>query len=876
MQSSIFSFIFRYSKRQQFFILCITVLSLPPLYYSLDLPKQIINEAIGGQDFPQYILGIELDQIQFLLVLSFVFLALVFINGGFKYYINVYKGRLGERMLRRLRYELYTRVLLFRLPRFKRMSQGEIIPMITAEVEPLGGFIGDAFALPAYQGGLLLTYIAFIFVQDPLLGAAAVSLYPIQGYIIPRLQKKVNALAKRRVRNIRQLSDKVGETVSGTPEIHAHDTSQYHLADISERLAINYDIRYEIYKRKFFIKFLNNFLNQLTPFFFYSIGGYLVIQGNLTFGALVAVLAAYKDLASPWKELLTYYQMQADVSIKYDQVVEQFQPSDIQPPEQLSDEPTLEGALPAEWHFGNVAYAEEDSPPDIQGLSLTIPTKGKIAVLGDGSSGREVFIQLLGRVLVPSGGKITLGDHNYADLPESVTGRRITYVGPHSYIFTGSLRANLYYGLKHREVAPSDRSERRGRIAEAKLTGNSALDIHGHWIDYQAAAVDDADALERRALQVLDDVSLAGDVYRFGLSGTLNTGREPETPERILEARRQVGLRLADPEMEDLVELWDADKYNLSATLAENLLFGTPVDDTFQLETIAENDYVLSILDRVGLTKTFLDTGRKIAATMLELFADLPPGHEFFDQFSFISHDELPEFQTLVTRAEKQGYDALKPDDRVKLMSLPFKMIPTRHRLGVIDDDMKDKLLEARRLFAAELPESLSNSVAFFDAKEYNEAASLQDNILFGKIRYGQSSAQGKVQALLSEIIDGLDLRRTVIGVGLDRSVGVAGGRLSLVQRQKLALARALMKRPDVLVLLDATTAFDGGTLQRVHDAVIRACEGRGLIWAPHRPSMAEGFDEVIVLKDGRLAERGTFAELAGREGELRRLLDNE
>jgi ABC-type iron transport system FetAB ATPase subunit len=335
-------------------------------------------------------------------------------------------------------------------------------------------------------------------------------------------------------------------------------------------------------------------------------------------------------------------------------------------------------------------------------------------------------------------------------------------------------------------------------------------------------------------------------------------------------------LRLEDPELEDLVELWDADKYNLSATVAENLLFGTPVDETFQLETIAENEYVLSILDQVGLTETFLETGRKVASTMLELFADLPPGHEFFDQFSFISHDELPEFQSLVARADKQGHDALKPEDRQRLMSLPFKLIPSRHRLGVIGEDMQEKLLEARRLFAADLPKDLTKSVAFFDAEEYNAAASLQDNILFGKIRYGQSGAQAKVQDLLGEIIDGLDLRRTVISVGLDRSVGVAGGRLSLAQRQKLALARALLKRPDVLILLDATSAFDGSTLQHVHDAIMKSCEGRGLIWAPHRPSMAENFDEVIVLKDGRLGDRGSYAELAGKDGEMRRLLDNE
>ena len=68
--------------------------------------------------------------------------------------------------------------------------------MITAEVEPLGGFIGDAFAVPALQGGLLLTAIFYIFSQDLIMGVASILLYPIQGYIIPRLQKRVNMLGK--------------------------------------------------------------------------------------------------------------------------------------------------------------------------------------------------------------------------------------------------------------------------------------------------------------------------------------------------------------------------------------------------------------------------------------------------------------------------------------------------------------------------------------------------------------------------------------------------------------------------------------------------------------------------------------------------------
>ena len=67
-------------------------------------------------------------------------------------------------------------------------------------------------------------------------------------------------------------------------------------------------IRFDIYKKKFLIKFINNFISQLGPFFFYAIGGYLVLQGQMTIGALTAVVGAQKDITSPWRELLTYYQ----------------------------------------------------------------------------------------------------------------------------------------------------------------------------------------------------------------------------------------------------------------------------------------------------------------------------------------------------------------------------------------------------------------------------------------------------------------------------------------------------------------------------------------------------------------------------------------
>ncbi|WP_029010780.1 ABC transporter ATP-binding protein [Azospirillum halopraeferens] len=867
MESSIYRFILRHSVRQQLVLLLLTLASFPFLYASLDLPKRIVNEAIGGSRVPDAVLGVPVDQVGYLMVLSGLFLGLVLINGAFKYAINTYKGRLGERMLRRLRYELYARVLRFPLPRFRRMSSGEIIPMITAEVEPLGGFIGDAFAVPVFQGGTLLVYIGFIFMQDPVLGAAAVSLYPFQGWLIPRLQRKVNQLGKRRVRAMRTISDRIGETVSGVADVHAHDTSAWHLADVSNRLGDVYEIRFEIYQRKFFIKFLNNFINQLTPFFFYAIGGYLVIKGELSFGALVAVLAAYKDLAAPWKELLDWYQQKEDNRIKYEQVVEQFNAPDLMDEERQRADIPPDARLTGTLELAGVTFGEEGAAPVLDGVSCEIPLDGHTAVVGTGG-GKEELAQIVARLLAPTAGRVLLNGQDYGRLPEALTGRRIAYVGPAAHLFAASLRENLVYGLRHRPVAPPERGDgeaarRRRRVAEALAAGNTDHDVEADWIDYAAAGCDGPESLMRRIRHLLRGVDLEDDVYALGLNRTVDPVRRPDVAERVLAARAAVSDLLENPQYGELVERFDPEAFNSNATVAENLLFGTPVGPVFAIETLAENPYMLHVLDKVGLTEGFLKAGHTMAATMVELFSGLPPGHEFFERFSFIGFADLPEFQAIVARAEKDGPDSLKPAERTRLLGLPFRLIPARHRLGLFKpEEVRPRLLEARRVFAADLPADLRHAVEFFDPRRYNAAASIQDNILFGKIAYGQPQAQPRVGAMLEEVMERLDLRDVVIEIGLDHPVGIAGSRLSAAQRQKAALVRALLKNPDLLVIAEATAGLDGQARARVHATLLEERAGRGLFWVVQQASLARGMDRVLVLRGGRIVEQGLFDAL--------------
>jgi ABC-type bacteriocin/lantibiotic exporter with double-glycine peptidase domain len=249
---------------------------------------------------------------------------LTLFNGFFKFRITTRASRLGERVVTTLRSELYQGLLRLPPERMSGASPGQFVAMITGEAEALGGFIGDAVAVPVMQGGTLLVYLVFIFVQQPVLGIGTIALYPVQAWLIPKLQAKINSLSRDRIRLMRAVADQVGDTVSAFAESRDQRSAAVQIQAMDTKLSKLRAIRYEIFERRFFMKYLNNSLNKIVPLLFFSIGGYLTIKGNLSLGALVAVLAAYADMASPWKELLDYYQQKEDMSVRFHQVVREF------------------------------------------------------------------------------------------------------------------------------------------------------------------------------------------------------------------------------------------------------------------------------------------------------------------------------------------------------------------------------------------------------------------------------------------------------------------------------------------------------------------------------------------------------------------------
>ena len=833
MDRSLYRYILKLSARQQLLLLSLVLLSMPIVYVSLELPKQIVNQAIGGENVPDTLFGYPMDQIKYLVVLCLAFLSVVCIGGLLKYVINVVRGVIGEQVLREFRATLYEQVLRFPVPMFKRVSQGEIIPMITAETEPLGGFIGNSYSLPIQQGGLLLTYLIFIFLQNFWMGLAAVSLYPFQMWIIPRLQKAVNRLAKLRVRKMREISAEVGETVSGINEIHGNDTSRRERAYFNKRLDDIYSLRFDIYKRKYFIKFLNNILAHLTPFFFYLAGGYFVIVGELSLGALIAVLAANKDLAGPWKELLRYYQHQEDIRVKYLQIIEQFTPDTLLDVALLDQVPSAPVEFTGELQLRNVSYSESGNSNSIKRITTTIDLGKHTQILGDNNSGKSDLANLIAGYYYPTSGSILLNGSSTAALPHAVTGRQIAYAGQVSYLFSGSIFDNIVYGIQHTLADPES----------------------DDWNDYSMAGVEDLDALKEKVVDLIDEMGLSADLFRFGMSSRLKQNGNDSVVSDIKRARQAMYSKIDSGELSRLVEPFNTDKYNVNMSVAENLLFGDLRNDKYSLNNLYDLPEMKQVLKESGLGKEFIRIGLELAELMVELFADVEPGSELFDQFSFVGPEELADLQKMLSLRDAGRKEKAIAKSEIDIISaLPFQLTVSRHRLDLLDETLQKKIVQARKLLIDRLVKSDIDYTPF-SSEAYQTSLSVQENILYGKIIYGQAYAEEKVISAINETVGDIGIYEKILATGLDYEVGVGGARLSPALRQGLILCRCILKQPQLLIVNEGTNALDEAAEKRTIQLLREKQSGKSFVLVSGANSLDESFDQHIFLKDGRIED---------------------
>jgi putative ABC transport system ATP-binding protein len=875
LDTNLFRFIWQHSRRDQIAILTIILVSLPFYFAALDIPKLIVNDALQGRAFrdgqttaklfnwgipiPEFLGGgrvplfggFEFDQLGYLMALSFLFLGLVLINGAFKYVINISKGVLGERMLRRMRFELFATLLKFRPEEIRSVKPAEAASIIKDEIEPIGGFVGDAFIQPAFLGTQALTALTFILLQSFWLGMIALGIVLVQAFIIPRLRRKQLELTRQRQIASRKLAGRVGEIVEGAPAVHIHGTARYNEAEIGQRLGHLFAIRVDLFKRKFAVKYLNNFLAQITPFFFYSVGGYLALKGSLDLGQLVAVIAAYRDLPPPIKELIDWDQERADVLIKYQQIVTQFSPDKLMPKPTAAATAVPAGNTPIV--VDRLRVVDRRNSALLETMTASIPRPGHVALVGASGSGRDIFAKVLGRQITHVQGHVRIGSADVMDMPEETASRLISYAGSEPTLFSGSIRDNVLFSLQRQvpavsQVDPS--STARIWQVENERSGNPQVSPDDDWIDYAAAGVEGAGKIDDAVLGALATTGLADEVYRFGLLGTLPGEADAAAAERFVVARRAIREKLKDKSLVRLVETFDPARYNNNASVGENLLFGVPIGEHLALANLPSHPYCQRILEAEALMQPLTEAGLRIAETTLDIFKDLAPGHPLFERYSLIRAEDLVETQKLVeSMRSRASLSRISSDGRSRLISLAFAYVEPRHRLGIVTPEMAERIVRARESFRRYLPQDYGESVEFYDPDRFTHAAPIRDNLLFGRVSFGQSNAEQRIAEAIRSTLQEIGLEMVIYRLGLDFDVGPGGKQLFAPQRSAINLARCLVKQPDILILDGALSAFGSAEAANMMGRIRERMAGRTVLATVGDVADAEGFDRALVFE---------------------------
>ena len=446
----------------------------------------------------------------------------------------------------------------------------------------------------------------------------------------------------------------------------------------------------------------------------------------------------------------------------------------------------------------------------LAGVDVAVRMPAHVAITGGRGSGARVLAAVLAGQVEPTAGSVTYDGEALASLDPAQRAHRIAFAGGEAVLVEGSLRQNLRYG-----TTPAEAPDDIALVGLCRLTG------------------------------------LDGFVYARGLEARLDPRADTDLAAALVAARRGMQAALQAEGAGRLVEPFDPDLYNHQASVGENILFGTPVGGAFAPARLARHPYLRAVLEAEDLVRPLTEIGLAVARMTVEIFSELPNDHPLFDAYSLFPAAERGYFEDLVVRLPAAGGLRRGPAgqrDRTRLIGLALRYSETRHRFGLIDAPFEERLLQTRRSFARMLPSHLAGAVEFHDPARINPAASLEENLLFGRVSLGEANAEPRVRALLRRFLADEGLEAAVYRLGLDSDVDPTGGgalsegAISPRERIAIELIRCLARGPDILVMAVLEARQPEGFDARLAD-LRRALAGRGLIVCLHGGTVPETFD---------------------------------
>ncbi|MEP3442051.1 MAG: ABC transporter ATP-binding protein [Sulfitobacter sp.] len=320
MPTSVYRYIFQYSKWQQVVVVCLTLALLPLAPVPLELQRRLLDDAVANKD------------VALLVQLGALYVAALLLTAGVKFAMRVQRELISARIVHALRRSVYYCIYTVTPPALLQASkqgedvvdEGTVVSMLSSETEKLGGFAGAAISGPLLQIGTLFVVLGYMFYIEPAVAAIALALYSPQFVIVPIFQARMNKLSAKKAITVRALGNYIVDNAE--PDLLDKPPPEG-FTQITDRIL---QLRTRFLMTKNIMKTINNLLISLGPFGVIAWGGYMVIQGEAEVGVILAFVSGLERLGGPIRELIASYGAITDARMRYKILNDSF-PKNIDP-----------------------------------------------------------------------------------------------------------------------------------------------------------------------------------------------------------------------------------------------------------------------------------------------------------------------------------------------------------------------------------------------------------------------------------------------------------------------------------------------------------------------------------------------------------------
>lgn len=795
--------------------------------FPLEMQKRIVDEAIIQSKF------------DLLLLYSLGYLLSVTAASGLKYLSIVIQTNISQKTMADMRNKLYDHIISLPLDFFRKTQPGLVVNSLVAELNVPSQFIGMAISVPIINILTLVAFAGYLFFLNPLLAIISFSIYPIIIFLVPLLQKKANLANKRRVDLSRKLSSRIAESISGIQEIHSSGAYRIENRKFSALVKTLKEIRIIWTRYREGVKVTNNFFTSLGPLIIFLLGGYLAIHGRLELGALVAFLSAQEKLYTPWKELIEFYQVYQNATVTYNRTMKYFDTESLFAAEPLDRKPyELSGALDVQ----NLSFVTEDGIRLLSDINFSLQAGEHLALIGFSGSGKSTLAKCIGQLYPCSSGEVLLDEREISTLSKQDIVRNIGFVPQEPFIFQGTVKENLLYAC--------DALQREDGLQDTNTCQPDFDDM----------------------IRLLQQTGLFIDVLRFGLSTILYSDSDQDLARRIITVRKKFQDTFEE-DLKEYIEFFQEDKYMYHLSIAENLLFNTSQEQSYTGKYLLANPIFKNFLNQADLNRPLLKLGSQLTEQTLNIIDNLDPNPALFEN-SPIAPQEIKMFKGVAERLETTKIHQLTTEDKNLLLGLALRFTPGKHKMVALPEILQKLILEGRALFKDTVAKEKNNDFTCYDDTQYIFSQPIINNIFFGKITSSALHVQEKINKCIVHLLIDEDLLDQVVEYGLQYDVGNKGENLSGGQKQKLAIARVLLKNPRILIMDEATSALDNRSQTRIQNLIETKLKGKTtLISVIHRLDIIKNYDKIAVMKTGKIVELGPYEELISRQGVLYELV---